>query len=77
MKMLDKDLSASRKALEDLDLRSLLRRDWKGDRFVSPFLLLQVLSTDDLPTAASLRSRPSTLISPLDSHLRLSLSKSR
>ncbi|GAA5872712.1 hypothetical protein JCM8547_006322 [Rhodosporidiobolus lusitaniae] len=31
MKMLDKDLSASRKALDSLDLRSLLRRDWKGD----------------------------------------------
>ncbi|GAA5825390.1 hypothetical protein JCM11251_006962 [Rhodosporidiobolus azoricus] len=28
---LDDDLSASRKALDDLDLRSLLRRDWKGD----------------------------------------------
>jgi hypothetical protein len=39
--MLDKDLSASRKALDDLDLRSLLRRDWKGDRFVcSVFFLL-------------------------------------
>ncbi|GAA5917518.1 hypothetical protein JCM6882_007941 [Rhodosporidiobolus microsporus] len=31
MKNLDNDLSASRKALDDLDLRSLLRRDWKGD----------------------------------------------
>ncbi|GAA6015319.1 hypothetical protein JCM11491_001010 [Sporobolomyces phaffii] len=31
MKVLDADLSASRKALDDLDLRSLLRRDWKGD----------------------------------------------
>ncbi|GAA5960584.1 hypothetical protein JCM3765_005864 [Sporobolomyces pararoseus] len=31
MKVLDDDLSASRKALDDLDLRSLLRRDWKGD----------------------------------------------
>ncbi|CEQ40095.1 SPOSA6832_01663 [Sporobolomyces salmonicolor] len=31
MKVLDKDLSASRKALDSLDLRSLLRRDWKGD----------------------------------------------
>ncbi|GAA6019243.1 hypothetical protein JCM10207_005051 [Rhodosporidiobolus poonsookiae] len=31
MKVLDKDLTASRKALDDLDLRSLLRRDWKGD----------------------------------------------
>jgi len=31
MKVLDEDLSASRKALDDLDLRSLLRRDWKGD----------------------------------------------
>ncbi|GAA6061299.1 hypothetical protein JCM10212_005413 [Sporobolomyces blumeae] len=31
MKVIDDDLSASRKALDDLDLRSLLRRDWKGD----------------------------------------------
>ncbi|GAA6037429.1 hypothetical protein JCM8097_008569 [Rhodosporidiobolus ruineniae] len=31
MKTLDKDLSASRKALDGLDLRNLLRRDWKGD----------------------------------------------
>ncbi|GAA5940531.1 uncharacterized protein JCM15063_002364 [Sporobolomyces koalae] len=31
MKVLDEDLSASRSALDDLDLRSLLRRDWKGD----------------------------------------------
>ncbi|GAA5901535.1 hypothetical protein JCM5296_006806 [Sporobolomyces johnsonii] len=31
MKVLDKDLTASRKALDSLDLRSLLRRDWKGD----------------------------------------------
>ncbi|GAA5985336.1 hypothetical protein JCM11641_006370 [Rhodosporidiobolus odoratus] len=31
MRIFDKDLSASRKALDGLDLRSLLRRDWKGD----------------------------------------------
>ncbi|TNY21289.1 hypothetical protein DMC30DRAFT_376164 [Rhodotorula diobovata] len=33
MKLLDKDMSASRKALDTLDVRSLsqLRRDWKGD----------------------------------------------
>ncbi|GEM10239.1 exopolyphosphatase [Rhodotorula toruloides] len=31
MSTLDKDLKASRRALEGLDVRSLLRRDWKGD----------------------------------------------
>ncbi|GAA5943942.1 hypothetical protein JCM10213_009038 [Rhodosporidiobolus nylandii] len=31
MKLFDKDMTSSRKALDSLDLRSLLRRDWKGD----------------------------------------------
>ncbi|CDR44356.1 RHTO0S09e03026g1_1 [Rhodotorula toruloides] len=31
MDTLDKDLKASRRALDGLDVRSLLRRDWKGD----------------------------------------------
>lgn len=64
MKMLDKDLSASRKALDDLDLRSLLRRDWKGDRYV---LLPSSLRQNDhltfLLRAASSPSRASILTS--------------
>ncbi|GAA5907575.1 hypothetical protein JCM8208_000005 [Rhodotorula glutinis] len=35
MKLLDKDMSASRKALDTLDVRSLLRRDWKGDAIMT------------------------------------------
>ncbi|GAA6017578.1 hypothetical protein JCM8202_000339 [Rhodotorula sphaerocarpa] len=35
MSILDDDMTQSRKALEGLDLRSLLRRDWKGDSLVT------------------------------------------